>query len=79
MLKGHSGSVSAAAFSPDGKTLASASYNMIKLWDISTRVKLQTLEGHSSPIRAVAFSPDGKTLASVSYNIIKLWGRYLRF
>src|SRR5437588_2103133 len=72
---GHSNDVRAVAFSPDGKTLASGSFDMtIKLWDVTSGTQLRTLTGHSGTVDSVAFSPDGKTLASGSNdNTIKLW------
>ncbi|KAH8702852.1 putative WD-repeat protein [Phaeosphaeriaceae sp. PMI808] len=73
-LEGHVGSVTAVAFSLDGKMLASASRDStFKLWDARSGSLLQTLEGHGGWVTAMAFSPDGKTLASASCDTIKLW------
>src|SRR5262245_17904119 len=64
-LQGHTDAIVAVAFSPDSKTLASASYDgTLKLWDMTTGKERATLKGHTGCVGAVAFSPDGKTLAS---------------
>ncbi|WP_375467918.1 AAA-like domain-containing protein, partial [uncultured Nostoc sp.] len=74
-LEGHRDSINSIVFSPDGKTLASASDDKtIKLWNLDTGKEITTLRGHSDSVISVVFSPDGKTLASASRDkTIKLW------
>ena len=78
-LLGHTGAVYLTSFSPDGRTLATASYDRtVRLWNVTdpTRPKAlgKPLTGHRSWVSSAVFSPDGHTLASASDDgTIRLW------
>ncbi len=65
------------AFSPDGKTLASTSFDStIRLWDVVTGKEIKRFEGHTARVEYVAFTPDGKRIVScgnMQDPTLKLW------
>jgi WD40 repeat protein len=77
------------AFTPDGKSLVTASdAGEVDLWDVARRVKAATLQplstSPSAPLAAVAVSPDGKTIAFGAQTLqgvsptVKLWSTATR-
>ena len=75
LFEGHQDAIYSAALSPDGKVLATGSYDQkIKLWNVETGVEIRTLTGHNGAVFGLAFRPDGKILASASADrTVKLW------
>ena len=73
---GHSGGLFSAIWSPDGKRIASGSYNdrMPHVWDAANGSNLLTYRGHSDPVWPVVWSPDGKHIASGSTDkTVQVW------
>lgn len=75
--------INSISFSPDGKTVAGTSDNIIYLWNAETGILRQKLSSHRSKVTSVAYSLDGSTLASGGDdNVIRVWdtvtGQYLQ-
>ena len=84
-IEGHTDRVLGLAFAPDGRTLASGSWDRtVKLWEVVNGRLLQTLSGHRDKVHCVAWSPDGRTVASGSvdktiwlYDVVKATLKWL--
>src|SRR5262249_43242926 len=74
-LQGHTDLIWSLSFSPDGRTLATASWDgTVKLWEVASGRERATLRGHTGPVWSVTFLPDGRTLASGGKDgLVRLW------
>ncbi len=76
LLQGHEDFVWRAAFSPDGRWLATVSNDRsARLWDLTApNAKSHVLKGHEAAVSAFAFSPDALWLATTGIdNSVRLW------
>ncbi|ALG09489.1 helix-turn-helix domain-containing protein [Kibdelosporangium phytohabitans] len=75
-LRGHNGWARTVVFSPDGRTVASASADQsVILWDVATGAQIARVTGHRDAyFHGLAYSPDGKTIAYTSADdTVVLW------
>jgi cytochrome c len=74
VLEGHTAPIAALAVSPDGATLASASWDhTVRLWPLAGGAP-RVLDGHTQNVNGVAFTADGRALVSVSYDLsVRIW------
>ena len=64
--------VTAVAWSPDGKRIATGADDGVRVWDAVTGEKLLSLE-HGSQVESVAWSPDGSRIATGSFGDVRVW------
>src|SRR5262249_52914356 len=71
ILAGFSNSLSALAFSPDGKCLATGGTDVVQVWDVEGHRELTRFNFPGS--RLLAFGQDGTTLAAGGSRHVKRW------
>ena len=74
-MEGHTDVVQIAIFSPDEKSVATASYDrQILLWNIQSAKPTQRFVGHNGAVYSLAFAPDGRVLVSgCADETVKVW------
>ena len=74
IFRGHAGTVTAVAFSPNGKILASGGADQrVRLWDLTTGQHLHTFSDHTSKISTVAFARDDVLASGSSDGTVFVW------
>lgn len=73
-LSSYSNGLCAIAITLDGKILASASENIITIWDLKSLTVLRVMIGHTKNVRSLAISSNGKYLVSTSWDkTVRVW------
>jgi hypothetical protein len=67
----HLESITAIAFSPDGRRFTTGSQDKTRVWDVQTEQLLMIV--NSGSVSAIAFSPDGRRIATGSWNKTCVW------
>ena len=72
---GHTDYVNSAVYSPDGRSIVTASLdNTARIWDAVTGKLLHSLEGHTDDVNSAVYSPDGRSIVTASWdNTARIW------
>lgn len=75
VLTGHKDAVRGVAWSPDGRSIATASRDgTSRVWDATTGMVTHVLRGHTGMVEAIAWSPDSTMVATASRDTtIRVW------
>jgi WD40 repeat protein len=75
---GHKDQVVAVAMAPDGRTLATSSWDRaVRLWEVATGKERGRITGHEGVVVSINFSPNGRILAAASGDApVYLWNTY---
>jgi WD40 repeat protein len=74
-IQGHADAVGSVAFSPDGQSIISGSYdNTVRVWDATTGTEQHTMHGHEDKVNSIAVSPNGQLIVSGSDDCtVRVW------
>ena len=75
VLRGHIATSRSIVFSPDGRRIATASWDgTVKIWDVATGQETLALQANGKPVHTVVFSADGLRLAAAnSEHAVWIW------